>query len=425
MTYDGFLTLLKREMAPALGCTDPIGIAFCAASAAARAKGAIQKVTACYSMNLMKNVAAVTIPKTGGLCGARIATAVGICGGNPSKGLEVLEDLSPTQLAQAKALEKSGKLQVTIADNDIKLYMEVTITADENVVTAVVQDDYTNLTSLTVDGVELLSPSAGPAAEKDDSLYRQLSIASILDFASNVPVRELSHMEEAIEMNTALAKEGIENYADSKICKLLHSQMDSNNMADSAMLWTMAGVDARMSGCPLPAMSNTGSGNQGIVCTLPVYGAALALHSSHETMLRAAALSCLVAIYIKHRLGNLSTVCGCTIACTGAGCGIVYLQNGGEAEMVYVLKNMFGNVAGMICDGAKASCTLKAATCVHAACLASALALEGFGLSCDGGIVGKSEKDTIDYFVHTSNEGLSKMDPVILDIIMGKEENSL
>lgn len=425
--YDEFVKLLEHEMVPALGCTDPIGIAFCAASAARYARGELKRVEGIYSMNLIKNVAAVTIPGTEGLCGAGIATALGVTGGNADKGLEALEDLTPRQVEQARELEQSEKLQVSIADSDIKLYMEVRIQTSENAVIAIVQDEYTNLVSLRVDGKEMLA-RAESKRQEEAYAYDRLSLDSIFDFASTVPFSKLSHIEKAVKMNAALAKEGMKGFSDSQISKILQHSLKScvckeeePSLQDQAMLWAMSGVEARMAGCPLAAMSNTGSGNQGIVCTMPVYGASLALKSDYETLIRAVALSCLTAIYIKQKLGNLSTVCGCTVACTGAGCGIVYLRKGKKEDMLLVLKNMFGNVAGMICDGAKVSCALKAATCVNAACLASELALEGFGLAETNGIVGKSEADTIENFVRTSNEGLIKMDGVVLDIIMNKE----
>lgn len=426
MQYHEFVKLLEHEMVPALGCTDPIGIAFCAASAARYSRGTLKGVKALYSMNLIKNVAAVTIPGTGGLCGARIATALGITGGDADKGLEALENLTSQQVEQAKRLEQSEQLQVAIADSDSKLYMEVSLVSSENTVTAIVRDDYTNLVSLRIDGEEQLTAMEEGGRKEEALAYDKLSIEAIFDFAEHVPFSSLSHVEEGIRMNTALAKEGMERFQGSQISRIIMQSAEGREgektLQEQAMLWTMAGVEARMAGCSLAAMSNTGSGNQGLSCMLPVYGASLALKSDYETLIRAAALSCLTAIYIKHRLGNLSTVCGCTVACTGAGCGIAYLRKGGPEEMLRVLKNMFGNVAGMICDGAKVSCALKAASCVSAACLASDLAVHGFGLAESSGIVGKGEADTIDYFVRTSNEGLIKMDGVVLDIIMNKGE---
>lgn len=432
--YDLLAALFDREMVPALGCTDPIGIAFCSATAARHVTGEILRVDAMYSMNLIKNVAAVSIPKTGGLCGARIATALGVMGGKPEKKLEALEDLTSEQIQDAIALEKSEKLKVSIADTDVKLYMRVTVTTSEGSATAEIQDDYTKVTSIIVNGETILDQSVSES--DDESLYRYdlLCLDSILDFAENAPFDKLSRIEDAVRMNTALAKEALKGSDDTPLSKLMRSfypgrsdtgatdadQFEKTDFYRSALLWSSAGVDARMSGCSLPAMSNTGSGNQGIVSTMPVYGAAQVFGSDYEDLIRAVAVSCLVTIYIKHKLGALSTVCGGVVAASGSGCGITWLRGGRKEEMIRVLKNMFGNLAGLLCDGAKTSCALKTATCVHAACMASDLALHGFALAENNGIVGKAEADTIDYFVRASNEGLVKMDGVVLDIIMNK-----
>lgn len=423
-SYENYISLIKSEMVPALGCTDPIGIAFCAASAAGPVSGDILKVDAVFSKNLIKNVAAVKIPKTGGMCGARIATALGVMGGNADLKLEALRDLTPESIRYASDLEAGDRLSVDIADNDITLYMKVTVTTDQGTSTAIVQNDYTNLVSLTVNGKEKIKASASSGNDKMSAVYKSMSLDAILDFADNVPLEKLNYLDRAVKMNTALAQDGIDGSNGTIIGRLIRcggsSANDGNSLSGSAVLWTSAAIDARMCGCPLPAMSNTGSGNQGIVSTMPIYGASKILNIDDETLLRGLAVSCLTAIYIKHNVGNLSTVCGLTIAGTGAACGLSYIRGGRRDVLVSVLKNMFGNISGMICDGAKTSCALKAASCVYAACLASDFALQGFGLESNNGIVGKDENDTIDHFVRTSNEGLSAMDSVILDIIMNK-----
>ena len=422
--YKKYISLIESEMVPALGCTDPIGIAFCASSAAGPLNGEILSVDAFFSKNLIKNVAAVKIPKTGGMCGARIATALGVIGGNPELKLEALKNLNNDDIQSAVKLEKSDRLQVNIADNDITLYMKVTVTTSDGTSTAIVQDDYTNLVSLVVNGAETINDNSCSESDALSNVYQSLSLETILDFADTVPLTELNHIAKAISMNTALAQEGIKGSNGTVIAHLLQSGGAFGDAASSAaassVLWTSAAIDARMCGCPLPAMSNTGSGNQGIVSTMPLYGAAQVFDTDRETLVRGTAVSCLTAIYIKHNVGNLSTVCGLTVAGTGAACGLAYIRGGRREALVCVLKNMYGNISGMICDGAKTSCALKAASCVYAACMASDFALQGFGLESNNGIVGKDENDTIDYFVRTSNEGLSAMDAVILDIIMNK-----
>lgn len=420
-----FLHLMESGMAPALGCTDPVGIALCAAVARKGIKGEILKVEATFSLNLLKNVAAVNIPKTENLCGAKIATALGITGGNADKGLEVLEDVTAEHIRQARELEESGKITVKVSDDPDKLHMNVKITADEGTGEATIRGSYTNIVSIKINGCEQmeLKEIDASAAALDEDTFDKLSLDSIIDFIETVPIDQLDRVKQAIEMNKNLAMAGLKGYNGCEVAGMLKEKMPADGKAsllETTALWTAAGVDARMSGCPLPAMSNLGSGNQGIVCTLPVYGASLALGTDEETVIRAAALSCLISAYIKHKIGVMTSTCGECIAAIGAGCAITYMRGGRKAELVAVLKNMAGNIAGMICDGAKQSCTLKMATCVYAAVLASDLAMRGFSLKKTNGIVGGDEEDTIDNFVKVSTEGLANMDNVIMSIIMNK-----
>ena len=301
--------------------------------------------------------------------------------------------------------------------------MEITVTTEHDTVTAVLKDGYTNVTNIIVNGNDIMADQECSDGCSEPS-YDILSLDSIIEFADNADMKQLELIANGLKMNEELACAGLEESYGAQLGRVIRDRMAGENIKDNvaynAMMWTAAGVDARMAGCSLPAMSNTGSGNQGIVCTMPVFGASKAIGASWENTVRSAAVSCLTAIYIKYRIGALSTVCGCAVAGTGSSCGIVYLYGGRKKEMIDVLKNMFGNVAGIICDGAKASCSLKAATCINAACIAAELAMNGFGLEATNGIVGKGEEDSIDYFVRTSREGLSAMDHVIIDIIMNK-----
>lgn len=420
-----FLHLMESGMAPALGCTDPVGIALCAAAARKGMPGDIVRVEAEFSLNLLKNVAAVTIPKTENLCGAVMATALGITGGNPDKGLEVLEDVTPAHIEEAEMLKQSGKISLKVSDDPDKLYMNIKITTDSGVGEATIKGGYANIVSVKINGREQMEPAAAAEAKAvDEEIYGMLSLESILDFAESVPVEKLSRVKEGIEMNKALAEAGLAGYKGCDVAIMMRENMPENQseatLLQTTALWTAAGVDARMAGCPLPAMSNSGSGNQGIVCTLPVYGASLALGMDEEKVIRAAAISCLISAHIKHKVGMMTSTCGECIAAIGAGCAITYMRGGGLEELVAVLKNMTGNIAGMICDGAKQSCTLKMATCVYAAVLASDLAMRGFALKDTNGIVGSGELDTIDNFVKISTDGLADMDDAIMDIIMNK-----
>lgn len=420
------LHLMESGMAPALGCTDPVGIALCAAAARKAIPGEILKVEAVFSPSLLKNVAAVTIPKTEDLCGARMAMALGITGGNPEKGLEVLDDVLPEDIRAAQQLEQSGRITVFASEDAHRLYMNIKITTEKGTGEATIEGGYSNITSIKTNGEETFTPGEMEtvAAAVDNDTFEHISLDTIIDFTESVPVSELGRVKEAIEMNRALAEEGLKGYKGCDVAVMLNEDMPDDHskatLLQSTALWTSAGVDARMAGCPLPAMSNSGSGNQGIVCTLPVYGASLALGTDEETMIRAAALSCLISAHIKYKVGLMTSICGECIAAMGAGCAITYMRGGRKEELVAVLKNMTGNITGMICDGAKQSCTLKMATCVYAAVLASDLAMRGFSLKPTNGIVGADETETIDNFVKISTEGLSAMDDAIMDIIMSK-----
>lgn len=430
LMYNEFAKIIEHEMVPALGCTDPIGIAFTASSAVKAATGGegklsaddIVSVTGYYSNNLIKNVSAVKIPGTNGLCGASIATALGVIAGNSNKKLEALKGITEEQVAHAVSLDASGKIKIERAKTDKKLYMKVEVKILNKIASVTVEEQYTNVTSVEVNGEELPGASGGDVDDRAGYRYDLLSLDNIIDFADNADLSQMAHIKEAIAMNKKLASVALDDDCGLQVGKYFRDNMGDMkcNATYEACKWTTAGVDARMEGCELPAMSNTDSGNQGIASTMIVMGAGKALGKSEEEILRAVALSCLTAIYIKSRLGALSTVCGAVIASTGSSCGLAYLQGGGKPEIVAAMKNMSATLAGMICDGAKATCALKVAACANAACLAAGLALQGLSPDYNNGIVGSGEEDTIDYFIRTSNDGLEMMDAVILDIIMEK-----
>lgn len=423
MIYEELQNILDSEMVPALGCTDPIGIAFCAAVARKYSKGNIVKLNVWLSKKLIKNVMSVTIPDSRGMCGAGIVAALGAVCGNPEKKLELLENISEKKVDEAIGLEHSGKIEIYVADTDLPLYMKMHLSTEHDEVQIVIRDSYTNVTEIRVNGHDTLTETGGGEDCGCRLRYDLLNIESIVDFADNASLDHMEVVKKGIEMNRLLAETGMNEKMGTCAGNIIMDVSGNTGRTDivrSAMAWAASGVDARMSGCSLPAMSNTGSGNQGIVSTMPVFGAAKVLGSSYEKMIRAAALSCLITIYIKNRIGRLSAICGCTIAGTGSACGMAYLRGGRERDMLNVMKNMFGNVAGLVCDGAKISCALKTATCINAACLAADLAMRGFGLDVTNGIVGEDEKQCIDNFVRASKEGLSSMDDVILDMIMNK-----
>ncbi len=431
MNYNEFIKILECEMVESVGCTDPSSIAYVAATAKQYVPESDFRIEAYITPNLIKNVSAVVIPGTKDLYGAKNAAALGAICGDPKLELAGLTDVTDNQILQAKKIVNEGKVHLNVADSVERLYIKIVLSSAKHVAEVELKKEYNNIFSIKVDGKWILKNESSDTNEKDFSYdFNVLSLKNILDFTENVPIKNLYHVKRAIELNVKIAEDGLQNpYGiESGRCikKTFSNRKSKNNISKCSSMWVAAGIDARMGGSPLPAMSNAGSGNEGIACTNSIYGASLMLGSSEEKMIRATTLSSLVAIYIKKQIGNLATICSGIIAGVGFGCGLVYLYGGGVHEMINVIKNMFGNLTAIICDGAKASCALKLASCTEAAVLAANLAMDNIALPANNGMVGHGEYDSIRYFVRCAGEGLAAMDHVVIDIILNKEndENS-
>ena len=427
--------ILEKEMIPALGCTDPVGVAYAAAYARQFAPGDLESVCGELSVNIIKNAAAVCIPKTAGKCGVGFALALGAIAGNAQKGLEVLADVTPEAVKKAASMIEQGSVSLAVSENPKKLYMKVKVRASGGEAVVVIEDSYTGVTGITVNGKAIetekdslseTSSSLQKTAVKAALPYELLSLESILAFADEVPIESLGIIKKAIRMNMIIAEEGFANDYGVAVGKHIRSYVENGKMgeglASTAMMWTAAATDARMAGCDIPVISNTGSGNQGLASTIPVISIARTLDLSEEKLIRAVAVSSLVTIYIKEKLGALSAVCGAVIAGAGASCGIVYLLGGGRDQMLTALKSTLGDIAGMLCDGAKAGCAMKVATCTNTGVIAALMAMDNMGIRGTDGIVGCDENKTIDNFIQIATEGMDKMDSVILDIILKKED---
>lgn len=426
-----FIDILEKEMVPALGCTDPVGVAYATACAKKYVEGEMLSIIGEISVNIIKNASAVCIPKTGGKCGVSLALALGAIGGNSEKGLEVLSDITGEDVENAEKLINRGIAQVNVSENEKKLYMRVVLQTDQDEAIIVTEDSYTNITSIKVNGKPILFDESKEAhSENNDDrkteiFYGNLSLESILKFAETVPIDQLEIIQTAVKMNMAVAEEGLANDYGVSVGRSIQSFIETGKMdkgiVSYAMMWTAAATDARMAGCDIPVMSNTGSGNQGLASTIPVISIAKKMGIPYEKMVRAVTISSLVTIYIKNKLGELSAVCGAAIAGAGTSCGVVYLLDGTADNMLAAIQNIFGDVAGMICDGAKAGCSLKVATCTNTGVLAALLAMENRNIKGTDGIVGYGETQTIDNFIKISTEGMDKMDNTILEIILNKE----
>lgn len=421
--WESYLAIMRHEIVPALGCTEPVAIAFAAAKAAETLGVPVESVDVAVSGNLLKNGMGVGVPGTGST-GLDIAGAVGALGGKAELGLEVLRDMTPEQAEQGRRLVEAGRAKVRLADSTDLLYAEVTVSGGGHSAKAVIRHEHTNLVRLDKDGVTVFSADSdedggGRAAEWP------LTMSKAYDFATTAPFAMLEFILDAARMNLAVAEEGLKNKYGLQVGKVIEENIGKHLLSDDtstyAMKLTAAAADARMDGVMLPVMSNSGSGNQGITCTVPVVAFARRLGSSDEQLARALIMSHLGSIHIKHHLGRLSALCGATVAATGASCGIVMLLGGGLPQIANAVKNMVGNVAGMICDGAKTSCALKVASSVSAAVQAAFMGMSELAVSGKEGIVADDLEKSIQNLGRLASEGMTETDKVILDIMVSKQ----
>lgn len=418
------LALLRKEVVPALGCTEPIAVALAAARAAETLGRTPERLYVEVSPNLLKNGMGVVVPGTGE-CGLGVAAAAGALAGKSSLGLECLRDLDPQQAQQACAMAASDAVELALPDNDILLYCAVTAGAGSATARAELRDSHDNITRVWKDGVQIFGQDeAGAAAGQGEDDW-PLSLARVYDFAMHAPLEELSFILEAARMNRSVAEEGLRKEYGLGVGRSMedriHRNILSDDMATFAIKLTAAAADARMAGVQMAVMSNSGSGNQGITCTMPVVACAVRLGKSDEELVRALIASHLTSIHIKHHLGRLSAHCGAMVAGTAAACGIVLLLGGGLPEMERTIRNMVGDMAGMICDGAKSSCALKVASAVSAGLQAAMLAMDGKSVPGREGIVDDDIEACIANLGRLGSSGMREADKVILDIMLKKK----
>ena len=433
------IELIKKEVKPALGCTEPIAVALAAAKAAeiltdrcpccgtAWRESSGFNVAVEVSGNILKNGMGVGIPGTG-MVGLHIAAALGAVCGKSEYGLEVLHDLCGSSVERAKELVNAGLVKVMHTETGHKLYVKVTISAGEgHSASAVIEDDHDNIVETCFDGTVLQCSQAQQqdnTADHRGTLDYKLTLKEIYDFASSVDFKDISFILESRDLNLKLAKEGLSGDYGLKVGKTISSdsyrEVFGNDFMSYAMALTAAASDARMAGCTLPAMSNSGSGNQGITVTMPVIAYALKYNVPEEQLARALVLSHLTAIHIKGYLGKLSALCGCVIASTGASCGITYLRGGSYQHVCAAVKNMIGNITGMVCDGAKVGCAMKVASGVSSAIQSAVLAMDGTCISEHDGIIEKDIEKTIRNLGQIGSVGMQGADSMILDIMVCK-----
>ena len=442
MTDEEIIALIKQEVKPALGCTEPIAVALAVAKAAEiisencpccgswRMKADF-KLDVAVSGNILKNGMGVGIPGTG-MVGLPVAAALGAVCGNSSLGLEVLKGLTPEAVARAKELVAKGFVHISVADTEHLLYVKATVTVDDNTVASAevdphayaVEDDHDRIVETSFADKILMSSesAAGLPAEASESSY-DLTVQSIWNFAREAPYEDIAFILEDRTLNLALAEEGLSGNYGLQVGKAIREnqkEVFGDDFMSYAMGMTAAASDARMAGSTLPAMSNSGSGNQGITVSMPVIAYALKYKVPDEKLARALILSNLVAIHIKHFLGKLSALCGCVVASTGSACGIVYLEGGGYEQVCAAIKNMAGNITGMVCDGAKVGCAMKVASGVSCAVQSAVLALRGTCIPSTDGIIEDDVEKTIRNIGAIGSAGMKATDRMILEIMLCK-----
>lgn len=425
LDFQAFIDVLKVEVVPALGCTEPTAIAYAAAKAKEVLGTMPEKVNLTLSGNVLKNAMSVGIPGTG-MKGVDIATAVGIVAGDASRKLEVLDNIPQEKIQEAKKLLEKDFIHRELSTAPNKLYIKVTVTKGTDSATVEIKDFHTAITLIEKNGEVLFraqcDESLTTCTTEDDRSF--MTVRSIFEFVENVPVEQIKFLEQIIELNGDISIEGLHNDYGLKVGKTrlknIQEGILSDNIESMAMAMTSAASDARMAGSTMAVMTNSGSGNQGITATVPVLAAAKKLNATHEKLLRALALSSLVAIHMKNHLGRLSALCGCVVASTGSSCGISYLMGGKYPEMVGTIKNVLGDITGMFCDGAKPGCSLKIATGVSAGLQAALLAKDGIVIGSDEGIVDEDIEKTIQNACLIGKDAMNETDKMILNIMINK-----
>ena len=424
-TKQSIIRLIHREVIPAIGCTEPIAVALACAKAAEVLGDRPERVEVYLSANILKNAMGVGIPGTG-MVGLPIAIALGSLIGRSAYGLEVLKDLSPEGLAAGKAMVERKCISIALKEQVDKLYIEVVSHRGDEESRVVISHAHTHFSFIARNGEVLYNEESGASHEEleaDEEIA--LNFGLVYDFAMQMPLEEIRFILETARVNEAAAKASMEaGCYGHTVSQTFAGEFGKRFLGDSVythmLAMTAAACDARMDGAMIPVMSNSGSGNQGLSATLPVVSFAKDIQSSEAQLIRALMLSHLMVIYIKQSLGRLSALCGCVVAATGASCGITYLMGGSRQQLTYAIKNMIGNITGMICDGAKPSCALKVSSGVSTAMLSALMAMEQKVVTPVEGIIDEDVDRSIANLTSIGSKGMESTDRLVLDIMTAK-----
>lgn len=425
---DEISALVKREVVPAVGCTEPVAVALAVAKATELLGCQPEHINVSLSANVLKNAMGVGIPGTG-MIGLPIAVALGALIGKSEYGLEVLKDVTPQAVVQGRLFIEEGRIDISHCKNPLNiLHIEAEAVSGDKKSLAVISGSHTHFIKLiSPDEVLLDETAASPAAasEKKESAQKdpELDLRTVWDYATTSPLEEIEFILQARTLNKAAAMMAMEEgfgHSLGYTIRVKGLRYFGDSPVEHMLVYTSAACDARMAGAVVPVMSNSGSGNQGITATMPVVSFAEDSGASEEDTARALMLSHLTSIYIKQSLGRLSALCGCVVASTGASSGIVYLMGGGFTQVQAAVKNMVANLTGMVCDGAKPSCAMKISSGVSTAMMSALLAMNGRCVTSAEGIVSDDVDQTIHNLTSIGRDAMRETDALILRIMTEK-----
>ncbi|MGF1909982.1 L-serine ammonia-lyase, iron-sulfur-dependent, subunit alpha [Vibrio kasasachensis] len=424
-----FIDVINREVVPALGCTEPVSVALATAIAidklGVKNDACSVNIEASVSPNLMKNGMGVGIPGTG-MIGLPMAATIGAVAGDHTANLEVLKNVTADDVAVAKQMLDNKQVTVGVADVANVLYAKVTVFYQQRSVSVTIADGHTNVVAIEEDGITVFKAEQQAQQDSDTSSnpFEQATAQDVYDFAMNADLEDIRFIEQAKVLNTELSEEGLTGNYGLKIGATFRKNEErgllSGGLLTEVLVRTSAASDARMDGAMKPAMSNSGSGNQGIAATMPVVATAEFLKANEEQTIRALMLSHLMAIYIKSHQNKLSALCGATTASMGSAAGITYLLGGDFEQISASICSMIGDIAGIICDGAKTSCAMKVSSSAGSAVKSALMAIDGIRVTGNEGIVANSVDQTIINLSALANGSMTQTDIQILDIMVSK-----
>ncbi|TXJ41832.1 L-cysteine desulfidase family protein [Brachyspira pilosicoli] len=418
--YDNYVNILREELVPALGCTEPIAIAFAGAKVREILGDMPESVVVKCSGNIIKNVKGVTVPNSNGLKGIDVAAVLGIVGGDASKNLEVLSSIKQEDIDNTKKLLETDFCKCELIENVENLYIIIEAKNKKSSAVIEIRNGHTNITKIIKDGKEIFK-SDDSSSSNSNTDRESLTVRDIYTFANEVKIEDIKDIiSRQIDMNTAISKEGMNNEYGASVGKTLLKYYGEDDIRNKAKAYASAGSDARMGGCAMPVVTNSGSGNQGITASIPVIEYASHLKVSEEKLYRALVLSNLIAILQKKHIGKLSAFCGVVCAATGAASGIAYLHDATYKQISDTIINALCTIGGMVCDGAKSSCASKIAEAIDCGILAFNMAKDGKVFKSGDGLVKDDVEATIDSIGRMAKEGMKATDVEILNIMIEK-----